>query len=432
VSDPIFILEYVFESIAVFDPEASEAALVERIAAMERLKSAAAADQAKATAALDSKRRAAEAARGVAGAQRGRGLGSEVGLARHDSPTRGREHLTVALTLVHDMPHTLAALAAGVLSEYRAALIVTEATQLSPADRATLDADLCADRSALTGLGNKKITAKARSIAYRLDSRTAAERATRAPHDRRVTLRPARDGMSWLTAYLPLAQGTSVHAALNTAADTNPDGRLRGHVMADTLVERVTGRPAAVPVPVAVNLVITDQTLLGDGTTPARIPGYGPIPATIARRLINTALWDQRSRVTLRRLYRHPKSGALVAMESRSRLFPKRLAAFIDLRDDTCRAPYCDAPIRHHDHATPDAHGGLTTAHNGLGLCEACNYTKEAPGWQVSTTTDRHGTHTAEFTTPTGAIHRSNAPPLPGRPAPPAPVIDRGWPRHAA
>jgi hypothetical protein len=101
-------------------------------------------------------------------------------------------------------------------------------------------------------------------------------------------------------------------------------------------------------------------------------------------------------------------------MESRSRLFPKGLAAFIDLRDDRCRTPYCDAPIRHHDHATPDAHGGPTTAHNGLGLCEACNYTKEAPGWQVSTTTDHHGTHTAQFTTPTGATHRSNAPPLIG------------------
>jgi hypothetical protein len=403
-----------FELVAEFDPEASEAALVERIAAMERVKSAAAAEQAKATAALDGKRRSAEAARGVAEDQRGRGLGSEVGLARHDSPKRGREHLAVALALVHDMPHTLAALEAGVLSEYRAALIVAEAAHLSAADRATLDAELCADRSGLAGLGNKKITNRARSIAYQLDSRAAADRAARAPHDRRVTLRPGRDGMGYLTAYLPMPHAMAIHAVLNTAADTTPDGRPRDHVMADTLVERVTGRPADVPVPVAVHIVITDHTLLAGDTTPARIPGYGPLPATISRRLIFDALWDDRSEATLRRLYRHPASGALIAMESRSRRFPKGLAAFIDLRDDTCRTPYCDAPIRHHDHATPDAHGGPTTAHNGLGLCEACNYTKEAPGWQVSTTTDHHGTHTAQFTTPTGATHRSNAPPLIG------------------
>src|SRR3984885_8352512 len=99
-------------------------------------------------------------------------------------------------------------------------------------------------------------------------------------------------------------------------------------------------------------------------------------------------------------------------MESRARLFPKGLAAFIDLRDDTCRTPYCDAPIRHHDHAQPKHRGGPTTAINGLGDCEGCNYTKEAPGWNVTTAVDDHGTHTAEFTTPTGAQHRSNAPPL--------------------
>jgi hypothetical protein len=54
----------------------------------------------------------------------------------------------------------------------------------------------------------------------------------------------------------------------------------------------------------------------------------------------------------------HPASGALVAMESRSRLFPKGLAHFIALRDDTCRTPYCDAPIRHTDHADPHIRGG--------------------------------------------------------------------------
>jgi hypothetical protein len=182
----------------------------------------------------------------------------------------------------------------------------------------------------------------------------------------------------------------------------------------DTLVERVTGRPAEVPVPVAVNLVLTDESLLAGDSAPARVAGYGPIPAAIARRLIGSAVGDRRSRATLRRLYKHPRSGAPLTMESRARIFPKGLAHFIDLRDDTCRTPYCDAPIRHHDHATPDARGGATTAANGLGECEACNYTKETPGWTVTTTVDDTGCHHAEFTTPTGAHHHSTAPPLPG------------------
>ena len=71
--------------------------------------------------------------------------------------------------------------------------------------------------------------------------------------------------MTYLTALLPLAQGVSVYAALKRAADTCGDGRGRGQVMADTLVERVTGRPATVAEPIAVNLVLSDETLLGGG-----------------------------------------------------------------------------------------------------------------------------------------------------------------------
>jgi hypothetical protein len=201
---------------------------------------------------------------------------------------------------------------------------------------------------------------------------------------------------------------------LKRKADTTFDDRSRGAVMADTLFERVTGRPAGAAEPVAVNLVITDETLLGGDQVPATVSGYGPIPAAVARRLVSKAVTDERSRCTLRRLYRHPKSGQLVAMESRSRLFPKSLAMFIDLRDQTCRTPYCDAPIRHHDHAQPHHRDGPTSAENGLGECERCNYAKEASGWRVTAGTDENGVHTTEFVTPTRHRYRSTAPPAPG------------------
>ncbi|TFV53995.1 HNH endonuclease, partial [Mycobacterium sp. PS03-16] len=224
---------------------------------------------------------------------------------------------------------------------------------LSLADRRTLDAELCADPAGLEGKGDKRITAAAKAIAYRLDPQAVIDRAARAPADRTVSIRPAPDTMTWVSALLPVAQGVAVYAALKRAADTTVDGRSRGQVMADTLVERLTGRPAEVTVPVAVNLVLTDDALLGGTTTPATISGYGPIPAVIARRMVDAALGDARSKATLRRVYRHPASGALLAMESRARRFPTGLAAFLDLRDQTCRTPYCDAPIRHHDHADP-------------------------------------------------------------------------------
>ncbi|MGX9790082.1 HNH endonuclease [Mycobacterium sp. MMS18-G62] len=401
--------------LAAVDAHADEVALIERIAWLERVKSAAAAGQARAAAALDDKRRTAEAAAGVPTANQGKGLASEVALARRDSPKRGGQHLGLAKALVHEMPHTLAALECGALSEWRATLIVRESACLSVEDRAILDAELCGDVGTLEGKGDARITAKAKEIACRLDVQAVVDRAGKAEADRTVTIRPAPDCMTYVTVLLPVAKGVGMYAALKRAADTTFDERSRGQVMADTAYERVTGKPADEPAPVALNVVMSDAALWGQDTAPAVLDGYGPIPASLAQRLVRDAVVDDRSLATLRRLYRHPRSGALVAMESRSRLFPKGLAAFIGVRDRTCRTPYCDAPIRHRDHATPRNRGGPTSAVNGLGECERCNYTKETPGWRVSTS-DENDTHTAEFVTPTGARYRSTAPPLPGAP----------------
>lgn len=400
-----------FEELAVIDPSADESSLVERIALLETIKSAAAAGQARAAAALDAVRRATEAATGVPAARRGRGMASEVALARRDSPARGGRHLGFAKALVHEMPHTLAALECGALSEWRATLIVRESACLDVEDRRALDAEMCADPTSLSGMGDARVAAAAKAIAYRLDPHAVVERAAKAEEDRTVTIRPAPDTMTYVTALLPVAQGVSVYAALRREADACGDGRPRGQVMADTLVERITGRRATVPAPVAVNLVLSDETLFGGGNVPADLAGYGPIPAAVARNMIAATAADRRSRATLRRLYAHPRSGALVAMESRARLFPQGLAAFIGLRDQRCRTPYCDAPIRHRDHAQPWANGGPTTAENGLGLCEQCNYVKENAGWKVRTDVDESHTHAAFFTTPTGKTYRSTAPP---------------------
>ena len=99
--------------------------------------------------------------------------------------------------------------------------------------------------------------------------------------------------MTYVTALLPVAKGVGVYAALKRAADTTFDDRSRGAVMADTLFERVTGRSAEVADSVAVNLVIADETLLGADDGPAVVEGYGPIPASVARGLVNAAVTDE-------------------------------------------------------------------------------------------------------------------------------------------
>ncbi|WP_416354778.1 HNH endonuclease [Arthrobacter gandavensis] len=153
--------------------------------------------------------------------------------------------------------------------------------------------------------------------------------------------------------------------------------------------------------------------------------------------------------MSLRRLYLDPVSGDLTAMEAKARAFPAGLARMIRTRDQTCRTPWCDAPIRHIDHIRPHAEGGPTSYSNGQGLCEACNQAKEAPGWSASAdasaartetsgaasrsvpgrsahmlrpsistpapSTSSHR-HSVRITTPTGHLYASTAPPLPGVP----------------
>ena len=119
----------------------------------------------------------------------------------------------------------------------------------------------------------------------------------------------------------------------------------------------------------------------------------------------------------LRRLFTRPGSGDLAGMDSRRRRFDGRLRDFLILRDQVCRTPWCDAPIRHLDHVTPAEHGGPTSAANGQGYCEACNYAKQAPGWTTNPVAGDAGV-AVTTSTPTGHCYQSRPPKPPGRTVP--------------
>src|SRR5687768_4447331 len=108
-------------------------------------------------------------------------------------------------------------------------------------------------------------------------------------------------------------------------------------------------------------------------------------------------------------------TGPIVGGDPIRRLFDGWLAKLIKLRDQTCRNPYCEAPIRHVDHITRHSDGGPTTFENGRGTCARCNYAREMPGWHVSLIDcGLHGKpHTIHITTPTGHHYLSRAPDLP-------------------
>jgi hypothetical protein len=397
---------------------ASEGELVDWIGRLEEIKCTAEAVQAEAAVRLDEATRARQAAAGVPARKLGEGVASQVALARRVSPAKGAKLLGLAKILLAEMPHTFALMKAGLFSQWQATILARETACLSLEDRRVIDYQLCAlgsdgEPPTVVTMGLRQLENAAKKLAITLDQESVVARAANAEKDRRVSVQPAPDTMTWLGALLPVKDGVAVFAALDqaaTAARAAGDERTRGQVMADTLVDRVTGRTANEAKPrIEVKIVMTADSLANDADQPAMVEGYGPVPAAWAREALADA------EVFVRRLYTDP-AGQLVAMESRSRKAPDGLAELIATRDGgICRTNGCDAPIRNVDHVERHADGGSTSAENLQGLCERCNQAKEALGWQA-----RPGPDGSIVTiTPTGHTYVSPPPETWAQPPPP-------------
>jgi hypothetical protein len=171
------------------------------------------------------------------------------------------------------------------------------------------------------------------------------------------------------------------YAALRKAVHdvwTQPEPVLRGQgeIMADTLVERLTGQAKAEDIDVEVQIVVPVEALIDpDSPLPAEIPGHGPIPVDL--------LGTGEGRKTWRRLF--TRDGVVIGGDSVQRCFTGVLAELVKIRDGgRCTAPYCDAPIRHIDHIIRWRDGGRTTFDNGRGLCAFHNHLRE-----IGTTSSR-------------------------------------------
>lgn len=427
----------------------SEADLLHVITTLEATKGAAAALQARATARFveDRDHLAQEAVVREEISKRGASCRrsatrAEVALARRCSPWQADRHVGAAKALVHDLPMTMSALTAGDISEPRALIIARETACLSRADRIEADRRLAGN---LSTLGDRALTAAAQRVCIDLDQEAIVERRRRAAGSRHVGVRPAPDGMARLSILGPLADVVGAYAALTAAekaryvATGDPevdaaraaDERGRGAWLADTALERLSGREAGQVQPVEVGLVMREDAIVprADARTgrpsgaddlddEVEVPGWGAVPGDTAREHL-LRLCDTGTETWLRRLWTAPGGRDLVAMDSRRRLFSGVMRQLIGLRDAICRVPWCDAPARQVDHITPHARGGGTSVANALGACQRHNLVKEEPDWLVeviSTGLDPGGgaPHTVRLATPTGCEFTSVAAPLLG------------------
>ncbi|MEO7070179.1 MAG: DUF222 domain-containing protein, partial [Nostocoides sp.] len=297
---------FLTELVGVDGSDCSDADRLATVTALEELKGACGAAQARVTVAFDDSHRAAhdrddsavhDAAKrsgshaagsapegdggledggrgdgvGVSPSRRraGRGVAEMVALARRESPTRGDQHLGLAKALVREMPALHGLLTHGRVSEWVATKVVQSTATLSRDDRLEADARLA---PVLPQLGPKGAGAAARRVAAELDAASVVKRMGAAARSRRVTLRPAPDGMAYLTILAPLAEAVGAFAALGRDADAvigghgcqPPAGRSRGQVISDLAIQRLGGLAFGQVQPVEIQLVMTDTTLFGE------------------------------------------------------------------------------------------------------------------------------------------------------------------------
>ena len=401
------------------DPAADGgAACIDRIAVLERLRSAVAAAQHTAMVTFGRAQVEAQIEQIADGRfdpeQLGRGIADQVALAARVSPYVADRRLGVARALATDLPATRALLVAGRISEALAEHVVSVTDHLDPETRRLVDKQ-CAE-AGLEEMSRKQALATVKKLAYEADPVGFTARGRRARTDRRVTLRPAPDTMSVLSGLLPVEQGVACLAALRKHADSliatgDTDDRTRDQIIADTLVERLTGQVAAEDVNVEVGIVLPLDALTDpDSTAPGELVGHGPLPAGIVTDLLRHTGGHR----WWRRLFAHPAHGGLVGGDPQRRLFDGFLAKLITWRDHGwCREPFCDAPIRHLDHIKGRKAGGPTSFGNGRGGCVRHNEDKELPGWRHELLHDGHGDqpHSVQTTTPTGHTYTSRAGP---------------------
>lgn len=360
---------------------------------------------------------------------------AEIGMIIKKSPHATSTLVNTSERLVEHLPATLEALANGVIGEDVARTIAKESQCLTPEMALALDYTLENDLTRMSDVGTRRWREHVRSVIPTVDPDGEEYRRRKARAERWVRIRPEPHGMAVLSARVDASDAQAIchllhEAACEEARERRDSARLaaresaaHGELNEDLL--RMAASETGMPLPedradaltallldgrehptqrrVQIALVMDASALVtGDPKSAhAWIPDYGPITGTHAFQLLVKEL-DRDTEVSIRRLFAHPRTGELVAMDSRARAFPQGLATLVRLRDGTCRGPHCNAPISTIDHIERWASGGRTTFANAQGLCERCNLTKEAMAHVVSCADG-----TVEYTSSYGTVRRS-------------------------
>ena len=333
-----------------------------------------------------------------------RSLHCEVALALRIDKDRAGTELAYTDALVHRLPRTLAALKDGTIDLYKAFSVAELTAPLSDAQAGRAD-EILADRLEKTP-GN--LRRAIRTVVEQIDPDGVDERRKECEADRKVTLSHRDYGWSQLCGDLPAHVACAIYQSLTDAAKelrkidpSRTMDQLRADVFADRLLAAAHGDAS---VKAQVYVYVDLFTLWNLNNNPAELPGYGLIPAEIARQIAA----DPSS--TWTRILTDPDTGQLLSVGRTKYRPPADLADYVRVRARTCQHPGCNQPAQFGDidHAEDWANGGETTADELRGYCRYHHLLKNEPGWTYQAGPD--GTTT--ITTPAGRTYTSTPQPL--------------------
>lgn len=406
---------------------ADDHAVVEAVAAWQRMASWAAAGAARAAAVLADRasmnpawpQSAGKVARPcVAGEE----LALRLGCSRRQAASLVRHGRAFAGALAW----TGDALARGDIDPAKARVLV------DALDPVPVPVALAVQDAVLDGAPTRTPTQLSRDVARALitvDPAGAAERHAAGARGRRVDApRVLPNGMAGIWAVLPAGGAARLDASLTAlarAGRTAGDPRTLDQLRADLLVDLTTGATTGATGTTApggvggttgdpstatttadgpthptrpthrteIRVTVALGTLLGLDDDPATLAGYGPITAEAARALAAGGVW--------RRIVTDPLTGAVLDVGRTRYRPPADLDTHVRVRDATCARPGCPTPAEtcDLDHTVEyhRAHG--PTAHTNLGpLCRRDHTVKTDGGFHLTQTAPG----TFEWTTPTG------------------------------
>lgn len=298
--------------------------------------------------------------------------------------------LADSATLTTGLPLTFAALRAGSISWQHARVMCDETSGLDPAAAAALEAHFLDPEAPFAARGCPagelvpgRFRAKARSWRERHHPVSIEARHRRGAEGRRLEYVPDRDGMAWLSAYVTADVAAAVWSRATEAARTlqGPTEsrtltQLRADVAADWLL---VGVAEGTPSPKAqVMVTVPVLSLLGTGTDPATLDGYGPIPASMARRLVADGAGS------FLRVLTDPGSGAPLEIGRTSYRVPKAMRQWLRLRDGRCPFPGCNnhSLDNEADHLLAWSEGGGTGITNLGQPCRRHHRLKHTSAWR--------------------------------------------------